>query len=121
VITTAEGNGPVNALDRALRAAIESKFPHLAELHLINFRVRILDEHQGTDAVTRVLIDTSDGRDSWGSVGVSENLVEASWQALVDSITYGLLRYQDEHAGGIGNAGRVGDPGDTRDPGGTGD
>jgi 2-isopropylmalate synthase len=98
VITTAEGNGPVNALDRALRAAIESKYPHLAELHLINFRVRILDEHQGTDAVTRVLIDTSDGRDSWGSVGVSENLVEASWQALADSITYGLLRYQDASA-----------------------
>ncbi len=92
VIQTAEGNGPVNALDKALRLAIESKYPHLGEIHLVNFKVRILDENKGTGAVTRVLIDSSDGRDSWGSVGVSENLVEASWQALVDSLNYGLNR-----------------------------
>jgi 2-isopropylmalate synthase len=92
VIQTAEGNGPVNALDKALRLAIESKYPHLGEIHLVNFKVRILDENKGTGAVTRVLIDSSDGRDSWGSVGVSENLVEASWQALVDSLNYGLYR-----------------------------
>jgi len=95
VIQTAEGNGPVNALDGALRRAIERKFPSLRDIHLVNFKVRILEEEQGTGAVTRVLIDSSDGQDSWGSVGVSENLVEASWQALSDSITYGLLKHED--------------------------
>ncbi|GAB4254691.1 MAG: citramalate synthase [Thermoleophilia bacterium] len=92
IIQTAEGNGPVNALDRALRGAIERKFPNLSDIHLVNYRVRILDEAKGTAAVTRVLLDSSDGHDSWGSVGVHENVVEASWQALVDSIVYGLLR-----------------------------
>ena len=92
IIQTAEGNGPVNAIDKALRLAIERKFPHLKDIHLTNYKVRILDEDRGTGAVTRVLIDSSDGQDSWGSVGVSDNLVEASWQALVDSLTYGLLR-----------------------------
>jgi 2-isopropylmalate synthase len=92
VIQTAEGNGPVNALDKALRLAIQSRYPHLSDIHLVNFKVRILDEAKGTAAVTRVLIDSSDGKDSWGSVGVSENLVEASWQALVDSVNYGLRR-----------------------------
>lgn len=95
IIQTAEGNGPVNALDKALRLAIERKYPRLADIHLVNYRVRILDEDRGTGAVTRVLLDSSDGHDSWGSVGVSENVVEASWQALVDSITYGLLRFQE--------------------------
>jgi len=92
IIQTAEGNGPVNAIDKALRQAIERKFPHLKDIHLTNYKVRILDEDKGTGAVTRVLIDSSDGLESWGSVGVSDNLVEASWQALVDSLTYGLLR-----------------------------
>lgn len=92
IISTAEGNGPVNALDKAVRQAIEQKFPRLAEIHLVNYSVRILDENRGTAAVTRVLLDSSDGVDSWGSVGVNENVVEASWQALVDSINYGLLR-----------------------------
>jgi 2-isopropylmalate synthase len=94
IIQTAEGNGPVNALDRAVRLAIERKFPGLKNIHLVNYSVRILDEFRGTGAVTRVLLDSSDGRESWGSVGVSDNVVEASWQALIDSINYGLL-----HAG----------------------
>ncbi len=92
IISTAEGNGPVNALDAALRQAIVSKYPHLADIELVNYKVRILDETKGTGAVTRVLLDASDGEDSWGSIGVSENIIEASWQALVDSIEFGLLR-----------------------------
>jgi 2-isopropylmalate synthase len=91
-IETAEGNGPVNALDKALRMAIQRRFPEVHDIRLVNYKVRILDEDRGTAANTRVLIDSSDGRDSWGSVGVNVNVVEASWQALVDSITYGLLR-----------------------------
>ncbi|MFA4966444.1 MAG: citramalate synthase [Thermoleophilia bacterium] len=94
VISTAEGNGPVNALDTALRQAIVSKYPHLAEIELVNYKVRILDENKGTGAVTRVLLDASDGEDVWGSIGVSENVVEASWEALVDSIEYGMVRSQ---------------------------
>jgi 2-isopropylmalate synthase len=92
IISTAEGNGPVNALDSALRQAIVSKYPHLADIELVNYKVRILDETKGTGAVTRVLLDASDGEDSWGSIGVSENIIEASWEALVDSIEFGLLR-----------------------------
>jgi 2-isopropylmalate synthase len=91
-VETAEGNGPVNALDKALRLAIERKFPEVHDIRLINYSVRILDEDRGTAAKTRVLIDSSDGRDNWGSVGVGVNVVEASWEALVDSISYGLLR-----------------------------
>ncbi|WP_047865933.1 citramalate synthase [Rubrobacter aplysinae] len=90
VITTAEGNGPVSALDRALRRAIESHYPELAEIHLTNYKVRILDEHRATDATTRVLIDSSDGKKLWGAVGVGENIIEASWQALVDGLEYGV-------------------------------
>ncbi len=95
-IETAEGNGPVNALDKALRRAIERKFPQVRDIRLVNYRVRILDEDKGTAAKTRVLIDSSDGHDTWGSVGVGVNVVEASWQALVDSISFGLLRTQGE-------------------------
>ena len=91
-VETAEGNGPVNALDKALRMAIERRFPEVADVHLVNYKVRILDEDRGTAATTRVLIDSSDGHESWGSVGVGVNVVEASWQALVDSISFGLLR-----------------------------
>ena len=87
-VRTAEGNGPVNALDRALREAITELHPHLAEIELVNYKVRILDAHHGTGAVTRVLLDSSDGQDSWGSIGVSENIIEASWEALVDSLEY---------------------------------
>ena len=87
-VRTAEGNGPVNALDRALRDAITELHPHLADIELINYKVRILDEAHGTGAVTRVLLDSSDGEQSWGSIGVSENIIEASWEALVDSLEY---------------------------------
>jgi 2-isopropylmalate synthase len=90
-VTTAEGNGPVNALDGALRAAIGEVHPHLADIELVNFKVRILDEDKGTGAVTRVLLDSSDGTSVWGSVGVSENVIEASWEALVDSLQRGML------------------------------
>ena len=96
IISTAEGNGPVNALDQALRQAIVSKYPRLADIHLVNYKVRILDENKGTAAITRVLLDASDGEDSWGSIGLSENVVEASWEALVDSIEYGMLRTREK-------------------------
>ena len=84
----AEGNGPVNALDKALRAAIAGKHPHLAEIELTNYKVRILDEAHGTGAVTRVLLDSADEEREWGTTGVSENIIEASWEALVDSLEY---------------------------------
>jgi 2-isopropylmalate synthase len=87
-VEVAEGNGPVNALDRALRAAIVSRHPHLADIELTNYKVRILDETHGTGAVTRVLLDSSDGEREWGTIGVSENIIEASWEALVDSLEY---------------------------------
>jgi 2-isopropylmalate synthase len=90
-LRSAEGNGPVNALDRALRSAIGDVYPHLRDIELVNFKVRILDENKGTGAVTRVLIDASDGADTWGAIGVSENIIEASWEALVDSLEAGML------------------------------
>ncbi|HWD63556.1 MAG TPA: citramalate synthase [Solirubrobacteraceae bacterium] len=89
-VRTAEGNGPVNALDRALRDALVEIHPHLADIDLVNFKVRILDEAKGTGAVTRVLLDASDGEAVWGSIGVSENVIEASWEALVDSLEFGM-------------------------------
>ncbi len=89
-VRTAEGNGPVNALDRALRDALVEIHPHLADIDLVNFKVRILDETKGTGAVTRVLLDASDGEEVWGSIGVSENIIEASWEALVDSLEFGM-------------------------------
>jgi 2-isopropylmalate synthase len=89
-VRTAEGNGPVNALDAALRDAIGELHPHLRDIELVNFKVRILDESHGTGAVTRVLIDAADGHDVWGTIGVSENVIEASWDALVDSLEYGM-------------------------------
>jgi 2-isopropylmalate synthase len=91
IVATAEGNGPVNALDAALRGAIGSKFPALAHIHLTDYRVRVLDTGKGTGAVTRVLVDTTDGEAIWTTIGVSENIIEASWQALYDSVVFGLL------------------------------
>jgi 2-isopropylmalate synthase len=87
-VEVAEGNGPVNALDKALRAAIGARHPHLADVELTNYKVRILDENHGTGAVTRVLLDSTDGQREWGTIGVSENIIEASWEALVDSLAY---------------------------------
>ncbi len=94
VIATAEGNGPVNALDGALRKAIGPVYPELAHIHLTDFKVRVLDTSHGTAAITRVLIDTTDGDRTWTTIGVSENVIEASWAALEDSIVFALL-----HAG----------------------
>ena len=89
-VRTAEGNGPVNALDKALRAALVEIYPQLADIELVNFKVRILDSSKGTQAITRVLLDSSDGASEWGAIGVSENVIEASWEALVDSLEHGM-------------------------------
>ncbi|MFQ6170186.1 citramalate synthase [Oryzobacter sp. R7] len=91
-VETGEGNGPVNALDHALRVALTAAYPEIAHLELIDYKVRILDAAHGTDAVTRVLIETSDGTTSWTTIGVAANILEASWDALVESVTYGLVR-----------------------------
>jgi 2-isopropylmalate synthase len=91
VVTTAEGNGPVNAIDAALRAAITPRYPSLDRVHLVDFKVRILDGAAGTGAVTRVLLDATDGERTWSTIGVSENIIQASWQALSDSIVYALI------------------------------
>ncbi len=92
LVATAEGNGPINALDSALRIALGPRVPELGEIELVNFKVRILDETKGTAAVTRVLLDSSDGHGTWGSIGVSENVIEASWEALLDSVEHGTRR-----------------------------
>ncbi|MGF1667106.1 MAG: citramalate synthase, partial [Acidimicrobiia bacterium] len=92
MVTTGEGDGPVNALDRALRAALLPHYPKVTELRLTDFRVRVLDSADGTAAKVRVLIETSDSQGSWGTIGVHENIIEASWEALVDGILVGLLR-----------------------------
>ncbi len=97
-VRTAEGNGPVHALDSALRAAIGAIHPHLRDIELVNFRVRILDETKGSDAVIRVIVDASDGTETWGTMGVSTNLIEASWQALVDSLEFGMQPGREAHA-----------------------
>jgi 2-isopropylmalate synthase len=91
VISTEEGNGPVNALDRALRKALARAHPRLAELELVDYKVRIMPGKHGTDAVTRVLIETSDGEREWTTVGVHGNVIEASWLALHDAVRFGLL------------------------------
>ncbi len=92
VHTAAEGNGPVNALDNALRKALDKFYPDINDMHLTDYKVRVLDEKDGTGAQVRVLIETSNGKKTWGTVGVSENIIDASWDALVDSIAYGLLQ-----------------------------
>jgi 2-isopropylmalate synthase len=97
-VETGEGNGPVNALDGALRQALVQAFPSVAKFELIDYKVRILDQGHGTDAITRVLIETSDGESSWVTVGVGHNVIEASWEALLDGITFGLRR-QERAAG----------------------
>ena len=92
IIETAEGNGPVNALDTAMRGALLRAFPQLGELELVDYKVRILEGVTGTGAVTRVLVTTRDAAGEWDTVGVHENVIKASWTALEDALTYGLLR-----------------------------
>jgi len=91
-VATGEGVGPVGALSKALKMALESAYPQVRDMHLIDFKVRLLDESTGTDAITRVVITTRDERGTWGTIGVSENIIEASWNALVESLEYGLIR-----------------------------
>lgn len=99
VHTAAEGNGPVHALDNALRKALITFYPEVKEMRLDDYKVRVLEEKSGTEAKVRVLIETSNGKESWGTVGVSTNIIEASWQALVDSIAYGLLNKEKDGKG----------------------
>lgn len=93
LVVTGEGNGPVNALDHALRRAIEQLYPEIVKFELIDYKVRIVDQGHGTDAITRVLIETTDGQSSWVTVGVGHNVIEASWEALIDGLTFGLRRH----------------------------
>jgi 2-isopropylmalate synthase len=92
VHTAADGDGPVNALDRAVRKALLPHYPALAEVHLVDYKVRIVDEHLGTAARPRVIIESARGRERWSTVGCSENIIEASWLALCDSLELALLR-----------------------------
>ncbi len=94
--TAAEGDGPINALDNALRKALKDFYPTLAKMHLADFKVRVLDEKAGTAAKVRVLIQSQDEKDIWDTIGVHENIIEASWQALVDSVEYKLLKDQQQ-------------------------
>ena len=94
--TVAEGDGPVNALDKALRKGLMRFYPQIAHVALTDFRVRILDPQEATAATTRVLIESSDGTESWGTVGVSENIIEAAWEALIDSVEYKLFREEEK-------------------------
>jgi 2-isopropylmalate synthase len=97
--TVAEGDGPINALDKALRKALVRFYPVIDKVALTDFRVRILDPEEATAAKTRVLIESSDGEETWGTVGVSENIIEASWEALVDSVEYKLFREEGRRRG----------------------
>ena len=92
IVATGEGNGPVNALDNALRQALGQIFPELTNLELVDYKVRILEGGEGTGAITRVLVESTDGKGEWDTIGVHENVIAASWMALEDAITYGLLR-----------------------------
>ena len=91
-ITAAEGDGPVNALDNALRKALEKFYPEISKIKLTDYKVRVLDSSSATAAKVRVLIETSDGFESWTTIGVSSDIIEASWIALVDSIEYKLSK-----------------------------
>ncbi len=98
IVRTGEGNGPVNALDHALRHALTGVYPVIDTFDLVDYKVRLLDSSHGTDAITRVLIEMSDGARTWSTVGVGPNILEASWEALVDSITYGLYTHDAQPA-----------------------
>ena len=90
--TVSEGDGPVNALDGALRKALERHYPRLREMQLVDYKVRVVNAREGTAARVRVVIESRDGTDVWGTVGVSENIIEASWLALCDSFEYKLFK-----------------------------
>ena len=108
VYTAAEGNGPVNALDNALRKALVQSFPILKEMHLSDYKVRVLDEKDATAAKVRVLIESKNVNSTWNTVGVSGNVIEASWEALVDSIRYALLGESPQNATEMDNNGQHG-------------
>ena len=93
--TIADGNGPVNALSYALRKSLQRFYPQLKTVKLTDYKVRVLDGQRGTNATVRVLVESSDGENSWSTVGVSENIIEASWQALRDSLNYKLFKSQN--------------------------
>ena len=93
--TAAEGDGPVNALDMALRKALLQFYPSLAQVKLVDYKVRILEESTGTESQVRVLIESSDGTDEWHTVGSSTNIIEASWLALADGLEYWLVKHKD--------------------------
>jgi 2-isopropylmalate synthase len=95
--TVEEGDGPVNALDRALRKALVPAYPEIKDVTLLDYKVRIIDGRSGTAAKTRVLITSTDGNETWSTVGASFNIIDASWEALVDSLEYYLFRKR--HAG----------------------
>jgi 2-isopropylmalate synthase len=97
--TAAVGTGPVNALDHALRKALEKFYPQLKDVTLLDYKVRVLAGSQGTGSKVRVLIESGDHKEKWGTVGVSENIMEASWQALADSIEYKLLPREQDSSG----------------------
>jgi 2-isopropylmalate synthase len=92
ISASGSGNGPVNAIDRALRNGLEKLYPELAELELTDYKVRILEGRLGTGAITRVLVESSDGHGEWSTIGVHENVIAASAMALEDALTYGLIR-----------------------------
>ncbi|HLC23605.1 MAG TPA: alpha-isopropylmalate synthase regulatory domain-containing protein, partial [Dehalococcoidia bacterium] len=94
--TAAEGAGPVNALDQALRKALVEFYPSLVAVKLVDYKVRILDESSGTGAYVRVLIESTDGKEQWRTVGSSPNIIEASWLALADSLEYWLVRQREQ-------------------------
>jgi 2-isopropylmalate synthase len=98
-LTAAEGEGPVNALDLALRKALSKFFPEVAEMRLSDFKVRIIDGADATAAQTRVLVDSTARGEAWTTVGVSENIIEASWQALLDSVEYYLMKQTGKKQG----------------------
>ena len=104
IIATAEGNGPVNALDSSLRSAVAEQFPELNEVELIDYKVRILAGSAGTDSITRVLVSSARGAEEWTTVGVHANVVEASWQALVDALVYALGPAEPEFADALRNS-----------------
>ena len=104
-VATGEGVGPVGALSSALKLALRESYPQVLDMHLIDFKVRLLDESTGTDAITRVVITTRDEAGTWGTIGVSENIIEASWNALVESLEYGLVRSEQADSGSPGLAG----------------